>query len=104
MNIITRVAAIAAVAAGIAVSGCNVFRGESTAGQYVDDVTITSKVKANLLDDERVDGHDDNVDSTNGVVKLSGWASTTAEVRTASEIARSVDGVRSVNNDLQVKK
>ena len=67
-------------------------------------MTITSKVKAKLLDDERVDGLDVNVDSTNGVVKLSGWASSAAEIRTASDIARSVDGVKSVNNDLQVKK
>ena len=42
MNITTRAAAIAAIAAGLALSGCNVFRGESTPGQYVDDVSISA--------------------------------------------------------------
>lgn len=104
MKIITRAAAVAAITAGFAVSGCNVFRGESTPGQYVDDVAITSQVKAKLLDDDRVDGLDVNVDSTNGKVKLSGWASSAAEIGTATEIARSVEGVKSVDNNLQVKR
>lgn len=104
MNIITKGAAVAAIVAGLAVSGCNVFRGQSTPGEYVDDVAITSKVKAKLLDSEGVDGLDVNVDSMNGKVTLTGWASTSAEVRTASSLARDVDGVKSVDNQLQVKK
>lgn len=104
MNIITRSAAVALVSAGVALGGCNVFRGQSTPGQYVDDVAITTKVKAKLLDNDSVDGLDVNVDSTNGKVTLTGWASTESEVRAASELAREVEGVKSVDNQLQVKR
>jgi osmotically-inducible protein OsmY len=104
MNIITKCAATAALAVGLALSGCNVIRGQSSAGEYVDDVAITTKVKAELLDSERVEGLDVNVDSTNGRVKLTGWADSTEEVRAAGDIARSVDGVKSVDNQLQVKR
>lgn len=85
------------------VSGCNVFRGESTAGQYVDDVAITASVKSKLLDSGKVDGLDVNVDSTNGNVKLTGWGSSAEEIRTAGELARTVKGVKSVDNQLKVK-
>lgn len=104
MNGFKHYATVAAVAVGLAASGCSVFRGQSTAGQYVDDVTITTKVKAELVDSKRVDAADVNVDSTNGNVRLSGWGSSAAEIRAAGEIARSVDGVKSVDNDLKVKQ
>lgn len=104
MNTITRSAAIAFVSAGIALSGCSVFRGQSTPGEYVDDVAITSKVKAELLDSDRVDGLEVNVNSTNGEVTLTGWASSDNEARVAGQIAREVDGVKSVDNQLQVKR
>jgi hyperosmotically inducible periplasmic protein len=104
MNIITKCAALAAVAAGLAVSGCNVVRGQSSAGQYVDDVAITTKVKTELLESGRVDGLDVNVDSLNGKVTLKGWASSETEAKAAGDIARQVDGVRSVDNQLQVKR
>ena len=104
MNIVTRYAAAAAIAVSLAVSGCNVLRGQSTAGEYVDDVAITSKVKTELLESDRVDGLDVNVDSLNGRVTLKGWASSASEARVAGDIARSVDGVKSVDNQLQVKQ
>lgn len=104
MNIIARSAAIACMSAGIALSGCNVIRGQSTPGEYVDDVAITTKVKAGLLDSDRVDALDVNVDSMNGSVTLTGWASSQVEIRAAGEIARKVEGVKSVDNKLQVKR
>lgn len=103
MNI-SKYAAAAALAATLAVSGCNVFRGQSTPGQYVDDVGITAKVKAELADSKKVDALDVNVDSMNGKVTLKGWASSQTEARAAGDIARSVKGVKSVDNQLQVKK
>jgi hyperosmotically inducible protein len=104
MNIITKCAAAAALAGTLALSGCNIMRGQSTPGQYVDDVAITSKVKAELVDSGKVDALDVNVDSMNGKVTLKGWASSQTEARAAGDIARSVDGVKSVDNQLQVKK
>ncbi len=104
MNTLTRGAALALISASIGLSGCNVLRGQSTPGEYVDDVAITTKVKAKLLDDDSVEGLDVNVDSTNGKVTLSGWADSEAEVRAAGQLAREVDGVKSVENKLQVKR
>lgn len=104
MNIITKSAAVAFISAGVALSGCNVFRGQSTPGEYVDDVAITTQVKAKLLDNDRVDGLDVNVDSTNGKVTLTGWASSDSEIRAATQLAREVEGVKSVDNQLQVKR
>jgi osmotically-inducible protein OsmY len=104
MKIMTRYAVVAALGASLAVSGCNVFRGQSTAGEYVDDVTITTKVKAELLDSGKVEGLDVNVDSMNGNVTLSGWADTASERTTAGTIARSVAGVKSVDNKLKIKE
>lgn len=92
-----------ALAAGIAASGCNVVRGESTPGQYVDDVALTGKVKTELLESKQVDGLDVNVDSLNGKVTLSGWASSRAEATRAAQIARNVEGVKSVDNQLKIK-
>jgi len=103
MNNLKKWATAGVVAAALAGAGCNVFRGESTPGQYVDDVAITSKVKTELLESHRVDGLDVNVDSMNGKVTLRGWASNQDEIRTAGEIARSVKGVKSVDNQLKIK-
>ncbi len=87
----------------VGMAGCNVFRGESTPGEYVDDVAITTAVKYELLESKKVDGLDVNVDVTNGRVKLTGWASSTAERAKATDLARSVKGVKSVDNQLKIK-
>ncbi len=104
MNSIRKLAIVTALAVGVAVSGCSVFRGQSTAGQYVDDVAITSRVKTDLLESHKVDGLDVNVDSTNGNVVLSGWASNMSESQTAAGIARHSKGVKSVDNQLKIKQ
>ena len=64
---------------------------------------ITAKVKTELLESHKVDGLDVNVDSTNGRVKLTGWGSSAAEIQTAGQLARNVEGVKSVDNQLKVK-
>ena len=56
MNRFTKPAAAAMTVAIFMMSGCNVFRGQSTPGQYVDDVGITANVKSKLLDSGKVDG------------------------------------------------
>lgn len=75
----------------------------ATAGEKIDDATITAKVNASLATDKDLSAIKIDVDTQNGVVTLSGPApSATARAR-ASEIARSVKGVSSVNNQLTVK-
>jgi len=104
MNRFFKPAAAAMTVAIIMMSGCNVFRGQSTPGQYVDDVAITANVKSKLLDSGKVDGLDVNVDSTNGNVKLTGWASSPTEAKTAGDLARTVEHVKSVDNQLKIKE
>jgi hyperosmotically inducible periplasmic protein len=101
MNNIKATIVLACMLAGTA--GCNVFRGESTAGEYVDDVAITTAVKYELLESKKVDGLDVNVDVMNGKVKLTGWASGTAERARAAELAGAVKGVKSVDNQIKLK-
>lgn len=75
----------------------------ASAGAKVDDATITAKVNASLATDKDLSAIKIDVDTRNGVVTLSGPApSATARAR-ASEVARSVQGVSSVNNQLTIK-
>jgi hyperosmotically inducible protein len=76
--------------------------GEKT-GQFVDDATITSKVKTAFATDKTVSAMQVNVDTNGGNVRLSGFVDSEAEKRRAEEIARSVSGVRSVTNALTVQ-
>jgi hyperosmotically inducible protein len=84
-------------------SGCAVTRGQSTMGSYIDDTGITAGVKARLLEDKTTGGLSINVDSLNGTVALSGFATSEAEKTRAEAIAREVQGVKSVRNNLIVR-
>ena len=78
------------------------FAGES-AGQKVDDVTLLTKIKAELLQSKNVDGLDVNVDVKDGRVTLSGTAATDAERSKAESIAKNASGVRGVENKITLK-
>jgi len=75
----------------------------AAAGEKIDDATITAKVNASLAADKDLSAIRIDVDTQNGVVTLSGPAPTATARERASEIARSVKGVNSVNNQLTVK-
>jgi hyperosmotically inducible protein len=76
----------------------------SSPGTQVDDATIKVSVKAKLAKDVRASTWTNiEVNSTNGVVTLAGQVESEADRREAEAIARSVSGVVSVNNALQVK-
>ena len=104
MNRYARAMAIAALAgATLAGTGCAVVRGQSTAGNYVDDVTITTAVKARFVEDKSVDAAAIKVQTQNGTVQLSGVAKSTAEKAQAEYLARNTKGVRQVRNDVLVR-
>lgn len=75
----------------------------ATAGEKIDDATITAKVNASLAADKDLSAIKIDVDTQGGVVTLSGPAPSATARERASEIARSVKGVNSVNNQLTVK-
>jgi len=78
--------------------------GERTAGEVVDDGVITAKVKAALISDPNVSGHDVNVQTREGVVQLAGFVDSGTQKAKASEVTRRVAGVRQVDNQLEVKQ
>lgn len=71
-------------------------------GQVIDDVALTTRVKAALIAAEDTSARDINVESYQGVVQLSGFVGTNSQRRQASRVARAVTGVEQVRNDLQV--
>jgi hyperosmotically inducible periplasmic protein len=101
---ITRTLATSILAASlIALSGCAVTRGQETVGSYVDDAAITTSVKARFVDNREVDAASIKVETLNGTVMLSGFAKNGTERSTAENIARNVNGVRQVRNEIIVR-
>lgn len=85
------------------VAGCAVTEGQSTVGQYVDDKTITARVKTRFASDKEVSATKVQVETLNGMVQLSGFVPTAAEKQRAGEIARSVPDVKDVRNNIVVQ-
>jgi osmotically-inducible protein OsmY len=75
-----------------------------TPGQYVDDTVITTGVKAAILNSPTLKVSEINVETYKGVVQLSGFVSSADNIATASSVARSVNGVKSVKNDIRLKQ
>jgi osmotically-inducible protein OsmY len=86
----------------LSTSGCTSMTGES-AGQYVDDSTITASVKTKLAADKLASLTRVDVDTTNQVVSLNGIVETQQQKQHAEELARQVSGVKGVKNNLQIQ-
>jgi osmotically-inducible protein OsmY len=84
-------------------AGCAVVRGQETVGAYVDDTTITTQIKSRMVDNKDVAASSIGVETLNGTVILSGFAKTALEKATAERIARDVNGVKSVRNEISVR-
>ena len=97
--------ASAAVLLGLlgSLAGCAVTEGQSTVGQYVDDKTISARVKTKFAADKEVSATRIQVETLNGTVQLSGFVPTAAEKQKAGEIARSVPDVKDVRNNIVVQ-
>ena len=78
--------------------------GTATVGNVVDDVIITSKVKSALLTDPNIKSFDIAVVTLKGKVQLSGFVDNETQVDHASELARAVEGVSLVTNEMSIKK
>lgn len=83
--------------------GCAATQKHESTGQYIDDSVITTKVKAGILEEEKLKTMQINVKTYKGVVQLSGFVDSQQSVAKAGEIARRVEGVKDVKNDLVVK-
>jgi hyperosmotically inducible protein len=78
--------------------------GERTVGSWIDDVTISSKIKSKLLLNSEIKSGDIDVSSSQGVVTLIGRVSSQAIKTGAERVARDTRGVSEVNNELRVGK
>jgi osmotically-inducible protein OsmY len=77
---------------------------QSGTGEYVDDTVITTKVKSMLGADDFLKSFEISVETYKGTVQLSGFVDSQKAVDRAGEIAGGVEGVKSVKNNLSVKK
>ena len=94
---------LAALALAVPVVACDVVEGRQGVGEYFDDSSISNEIRGKFINDPVVHFGDIGVTTTNGVVHLSGRVNSPAERARAAQLARSVRGVRAVDNDILVR-
>ncbi|MDP1929387.1 MAG: BON domain-containing protein [Thiobacillus sp.] len=87
----------------VSVVGCASSSKQAGTGEYVDDAVITTKVKAAIFNEPTLKSAEINVETFKGVVQMSGFVNSQADINKAVSVARSVDGVVSVKNDMRLK-
>ncbi|MDO9449838.1 MAG: BON domain-containing protein [Rugosibacter sp.] len=85
------------------VVGCASTSTQEGTGEYIDDSVITTKVKVAMLNEPTLKVAEINVETFRGVVQLSGFVNSPADINKAVDVARSVAGVKSVKNDMRIK-
>jgi len=83
--------------------GCAATHKRESTGEYVDDSAITAKVKAAIFNEPTLKTMQISVETFKGAVQLSGFVDSEQSVNKAGAVARNVNGVVSVRNDLVVK-
>jgi len=83
--------------------GCASTPTREGTGEYIDDSAITAKVKAAVLQEATLKSAEINVETFKGVVQLSGFVASRASINTAGTVARGVEGVKAVRNDIRIK-
>lgn len=91
------------VIVALALGACSATRTQESAGEVIDDSTLTAKVKAALIDDPETKAYQIDVETYNGVVQLSGFVDDRKTAMSAEHVAESVHGVKDVKNDLHVR-
>ena len=83
--------------------GCGSTATKEGTGEYVDDSVITTKVKTTIFNDATLKVNEINLETFKGVVQLSGFVNSQADINKAVQVARGVAGVKSVKNDMRLK-
>jgi osmotically-inducible protein OsmY len=91
--------------AGCASDGDRSERSEASqsTGAYLDDAMITTKVKTAIFNEPGLDSAEINVETYQGNVQLSGFVESKEDIERAVRVARQVEGVKSVRNDMRLK-
>jgi osmotically-inducible protein OsmY len=87
----------------VSIAACSMISGRESPGQYTDDTTITTKVKADILGDPDLKVLQINVETMQGVVQLSGFVDSQQSKIKAEELARKVGGVKAVRDNLVIR-
>jgi osmotically-inducible protein OsmY len=87
----------------LSIAGCAGSKRHESTGEYLDDSVLTTKVKASILGDSRLKVMQIDVETFKGIVQLSGFVDSSEAAARAVELARTVKGVKMVNNSLIVK-
>lgn len=87
----------------VSVVGCASTSKSEGTGEYVDDAVLTTKVKAAIFNEPGLKSFEINVETYKGVVQLSGFVNSQADINKAVDVARRVKGVVSVKNNMHVK-
>ncbi len=93
---------VCALAASLA--ACSAISGQESAGQYMHGTSLTTKVKTALLEEPSLRSTQISVETFDDVVQLSGFVDSRRNKSKAGEVSRNVSGVRSVQNDLVVRR
>jgi hyperosmotically inducible protein len=91
------------LAMGAFAGGCAATATKDSTGEYVDDATVTTKVKTALLRDDAVKSFEIKVETFKGVVQLSGFVDTADQKAAAERDAMAVGGTKDVKNNISVK-
>jgi osmotically-inducible protein OsmY len=95
--------AIATVLVCTSLTSCSVFRGQQGFGSYVGDSAVTAEIKSRFVGNTHINAASITVETMNSIVVLTGFAKNTTEKHAAERIAREVDGVRDVKNQIVVQ-
>ena len=83
--------------------GCASTSTTESTGEYIDDSVITTKVKAAIFNEPTLKSTEINVKTFKGIVQLSGFVSSQADISRAMEVAKTIVGAKFVRNSLYVK-
>ena len=103
MKNLKRASTFILIAAFVSVLGCAGTPTRESTGEYVTDSWITTKVKAALVKDPVVKATEVNVETFKGTVQLSGFVSSDAARTQAVQVARGIQGVTGIKNDMLIK-
>jgi osmotically-inducible protein OsmY len=103
MHALKRFFAVSIAASILFALGCASTSTQESTGEFIDDSTITTKVKTAIFNEPSLKVAQISVKTYKGAVQLSGFVNTYSDVYTAGSVARAVKGVSSVDNDLKLK-
>ena len=103
MTMLKRFSALFIAALMVSALGCATKSEPQSPGAYMGDSWITTKVKTAILNEPSLKVTQINVETYKSVVQLSGFVDNAASRAKAVEIARAVQGVTEVKNDLQLR-